>query len=151
MRNTRSASVFLAALLMLLAAVTAHSQKKSATVWPAADIQWMEMKGLPPGAKIAPLWGQVDKGAYGALLRLPGGEKHPLHVHTNDVKLVVISGTFLYTPDGGVEQRLGPGSYLDVPGGLKHSSGTSDEGPCEVFQTSTGKFDMIPVDKMKMK
>jgi quercetin dioxygenase-like cupin family protein len=151
MHNARSVTLIATALLVLLGAGNSSGQKKTATVWPAGDIKWMEMKGLPPGAKIANLWGQVDKGAYGALLKLPAGEKHPPHVHTNDVRLVVISGTFLYTPDGGMEQRLGPGSYLDVPAGLKHLSGTSEDGPCEVFQTSTGKFDMIPVDKMTKK
>jgi len=125
-----------------MGAGNAFGQKKAATVWPASDIKWMEMKGGPPGATAAGLWGDPMKGAYGALIRLTAGEKHPLHTHTHDVKLVVISGTFLYTPEGGTEQRLGPGSYLEVPGGLRHSSGTSDDGPCEIFQTSTGLFDM---------
>jgi quercetin dioxygenase-like cupin family protein len=125
--SARSVTLIATALLIILGAGNSSGQKKAATVWPAGDIKWMEMKGLPPG------------------------EKHPLHVHTNDVSLVVISGTFLYTPEGGMEQRLGPGSYLDVPAGLKHLSGTSEDGPCEVFQTSTGKFDMMPVDKMTKK
>jgi quercetin dioxygenase-like cupin family protein len=135
-------------LLVVLGLGVASGQKKMATVWPAADVKWMQMKDGPPGGMIAPLWGDPMKGAYGALVKLVAGEKHPLHIHTHDVKLVVISGTFLYTPEGGTEQRLGPGSYLFVPGGLRHSSGTGDDGPCEIFQTGTGAFDMKPMEKM---
>lgn len=148
MRTARSTTFVLFALLVFLGTGSSIGQKKKATVWPAGEMKWSEMKGGPPGGMFVSLWGQMDKEAYGALVKLVAGEKHPMHTHTSDVKLVVLSGTFIYTPEGGTEQRLGPGSYLSVPGGLKHSSGTGDDGPCEVFQTSTGKFDMMPVEKM---
>jgi quercetin dioxygenase-like cupin family protein len=137
---------------VLLATNSSFAQKKmaEATVWPAANMKWMEMKGGPPGATYADLWGHIDRGAYGSLVKLPAGIKNPLHSHTNDVKLVVLSGTFYYAPEGGQEQNLGPGSYLFVPGGLKHTSGVGGTGPCEIFQTSSGKFDFVPAEKPKM-
>ena len=139
------------ALALLLSTDVLSKEKKGATVWPAGNIKWEEMKGGPPGVKVANLWGDIAKGAYGTLVMFPPGEKHPLRSHTADVKVIVISGTFTYTPDGGSTQLLGPGSYLMVPGGLKHMSGTSDDGPCEIFQESSGKFDMHMVDTGMMK
>jgi anti-sigma factor ChrR (cupin superfamily) len=139
--------VTLVVALLCIGAVDSRAQKKKeAVVWPAGDVKWSEMKGGPPGIMYADLWGHIDKGAYGSLIKLPAGLKNPLHTHSSDTKLVVVSGTFLYTPDGGTEQRLGPGSYLMVPGGLKHMSGVSDDGPCEVFQEGPGKFDFHPAE-----
>ena len=65
---------------------------------------------------------------------------HKLHTHTNDVKIVVISGTFLYKTDKG-EWKLGPGSYLLQPGGKEHISGTNEDG-CFFFQEGDEKFDI---------
>lgn len=109
----------------------------------------MEVKGASPGIMFASLWGNMDKGAYGVLVKFPAGTKHPLHTHTSDIKAVVISGTFYYAPEGGTEQRLGPGSYFFVPGGSKHMSGSTDDGPCEIFQESAGKFDMMSAEEKK--
>jgi len=139
--------VTLVAALLCIGAVDSRAQKKKeAVVWPAGDIKWSEMKGGPPGIMHADLWGHIDKGAYGSLIKLPAGLKNPLHTHSSDTKLVVVSGTFLYTPEGGTEQRLGPGSYLMVPGGVKHLSGVTEDGPCEVFQQGPGKFDFHPAE-----
>ena len=139
--------VTLVAALLCIGAVDSRAQKKrEAVVWPAGDIKWSEMKGGPPGIMYADLWGHIDRGAYGSLIKLPAGLKNPLHTHSSDTKLVVVSGTFLYTPEGGTEQRLGPGSYLMVPGGVKHLSGVTEDGPCEVFQQGPGKFDFHPAE-----
>ena len=137
--------------MLLWGAVDSLAQKKTkeALVWPANEIKWLDLRGEPAGILYSNLWGNMEKGAYGALMKLPAGMKNPLHTHTNDLKLVVLSGTFLYTPEGGDERRLGPGSYLFVPGGTRHLSGTGDDGPCEVFQESSGKFDFVPAEPSK--
>lgn len=137
--------------MLLWGAVDSLAQKKTkeALVWPANEIKWLDLRGEPAGILYSNLWGNMEKGAYGALMKLPAGMKNPLHTHTNDLKLVVLSGTFLYTPEGGDERRLGPGSYLFEPGGTPHISGTSDDGSCEVFQESSGKFDFVPAEPSK--
>ena len=129
--------------------VAQKQAKKEAVVWPADGIKWLDMRDGPPGILYANLWGHLDKGAYGALIKLPAGMKNPLHTHSSDLKIVVLSGTFLYIPEDGTEQRLGPGSYLFEPGGTRHLSGTGDDGPCEVFQESSGKFDFVPAEPPK--
>ena len=151
----KSISVLIIAAFCLFVAVSTNAQaqskgNKGATVWPSADIKWSEMKGTPPGVKImySNLWGNIEKGAYGALVKLPAGMNHPLHTHTAAVKLVVMSGTFWYQVEGGEKKVLDAGSYLMVPGGLQHLSGTGDQG-CTLFQESNGAFDMIPVEMDK--
>jgi quercetin dioxygenase-like cupin family protein len=57
----------------------------------------------------------------------------------------VISGTFTYTPEGGAEHKLGPGSYFMVPGKTKHASVCEGASGCVLFEEMSGKFDLIPV------
>jgi len=128
-------------------AVAQKKMKKEAILWPAADIKWEEMKGGPPGIMYANLWGDITKGAYGTLIKLPAGLDNPLHTHSSDVKGVVISGTFWIAPDGGEKKMFGPGSYFMVPGGWKHTSGTNGE--TMLFQEGPGKFDMKPMEMKK--
>ena len=119
--------------------------KKNIVSIPAGDIKWEEMKGGPPGIMYSNVSGDMTKGRYAAFVKLPAGSNHPLHIHTNDVKLVVISGTFWQALEGGPQVKLGPGSYLFVPGGLRHTSGVTSDADCVLFQESSGKFDLLPV------
>src|ERR1700690_944158 len=73
---------------------------KGTTIWPMADLKWRELPNSG-GVMRAALWGDPDKGAYGALYKFPAGATFPSHWHTNSMKIVVISGTWLYTPEGG--------------------------------------------------
>ena len=148
-RITSYLSLVLVGLMIFGVTDVSAKKKKGAVVWPAENIKWqdMPMKDGPPGAKVAVLWGNMKKGAYGALVKLPAGMNNPLHTHSSDTKLVVISGTFWYAPEGGEKKSLGPGSYLLVPKGVKHTSGTDSE--CFAFQEGNGKFDFKPVKMVK--
>jgi len=67
-----------------------------------------------------------------------------MHTHTNDVWIVGIKGAYLYKDDAG-EKRVGPGDFLRVPGGHKHSSaGDKTEGAL-FYEEGSAKFDLIPV------
>ena len=111
----------------------------------AADMKWMDVAGAP-GVKAADLWGNHDKGAFGAIFKFPAGFSAPLHTHTNSMRIVVISGTFIQTPEGGQEMRVGPGGYLKQPGdGYKHTTGCDQASECVFFAEGSGKFDFKPV------
>lgn len=110
-------------------------------VWPADKLQFKEAGA--PGVSRAVLWGDPDKGAYGAVTRFTKGTKNALHTHSHEIKIVVISGTFLYDSGSG-ENKLGPGSYLLEPGGVKHTSGAGADADCVFFQESSGAFDRKP-------
>ena len=118
---------------------------------PAADLKWTDLdpKGAP-GVKVATLWGDYAKGAFGAYFKLPAGFAAPLHTHTNAMKVVFISGTYIQAPEGKSEVRLGPGSYMMQPGGnYRHTTSCDKASDCVFFVESSGKFDLKPVETGK--
>ena len=114
---------------------------------PPGDVKWMDLdpKGAP-GVQIADLWGDHTKGAYGAFIKFPAGFSTPLHTHTNTMKVVILSGTFIHGPEGKPEVRLGAGSYFLQPGGnYRHTTACDKASECVFFAESAGKFDLKPV------
>ena len=110
----------------------------------ATDLKWGDLDPTgAPGVKIARLWGDPPNGAFGAFLRLPAGFTVPLHTHTNPMKVVIVSGTYIQGPDGSPLFRLGPGSYLMQPGGdYRHTTSCDNTGDCVFFVESKGGFDL---------
>lgn len=95
------------------------------------------------GTSIAAIWGDVDQGAHGTYTKFAPGYDAGMHTHTNDVWIVVIKGAYLYKDAAG-DKRVGPGSFLRVPGGWKHWSGGDPKEGALFYEESSGKFDMIP-------
>jgi anti-sigma factor ChrR (cupin superfamily) len=120
-------------------------------VMPAADLKWMDLDPQgAPGVKVADLWGDHAKGAFGAFLKLPAGFAVPLHTHTHDMKVVIVSGTYVQAPEGKPEFRLGPGSYFMQPGGnYRHMTTCGQASDCVFLVESGGKFDLKPVQPVK--
>ena len=51
----------------------------------AANVKWIDLDPTgAPGVKIADLWGDHAKGAFGAFVKLPAGFAAPLHTHPRD-------------------------------------------------------------------
>jgi quercetin dioxygenase-like cupin family protein len=128
-------------------ASTGQASAASPTVLPAADLKWIELDPTgAPGVKVAGLWGDHRAGAFGAIFRLPPGFSAPLHTHTHDMKLVIVSGTYIQGAEGRPEFRLGPGSYLMQPGGAyRHTTRCDQASECIFFVESGGAFDLQPV------
>ena len=124
-------SLALMASFVLAAAVSAQTAKAPVFI-PAADLKWASLDPTgAPGVMSADVWGDHTKGAFGGFTKFPAGFQAPLHTHTNELKIVVISGTFLQTPEGTPVVRLGPGSYLVQPAEPsfpRHPEERSDEG-----------------------
>ncbi len=120
-----------------------------AVIMPAGGLKWTDLDPSgAPGVKIADLWGNHTKGAFGAFTKFPAGFLAPLHTHTNALKVVVVSGTFIHGPEGKPEVRLGPGSYLMQPGGnYRHTTTCDKASECLFFMESKGAFDLKPVTK----
>ena len=126
------------------AAASAKAAQSRLLVMPADDMRWTDLdpKGAP-GVKVADLWGNHGKGAFGALFKLPAGFAVPLHTHTYDMKVVILSGTYIQVPDGKPEFRLGPGSYFMQPGGnYRHTTSCDASSECVFFVESKGPFDL---------
>ena len=122
---------------------------KSFVVWPAADLKWAPLPDGPPGVMQALLWGDSTKGAYGAISKFPAGWSAPLHTHPATHKVVVISGTWIHGEPGKPDVKLGPGSYLVQPAGMKHTSGCDAASECQIFLESNGKFGIKMVEEKK--
>jgi quercetin dioxygenase-like cupin family protein len=125
----------------------AHTAVKP-VIWPAADIKWVDAPG-EPGVKIAVLWGDPEKGAFGAIHKFPAGFKAPLHTHSADLHCLVISGTIIHGDEKGTETRLPAGSYLFAPHTDKHTTACAEGGECQLFVQGNGKFDIKPVADKK--
>src|SRR5262249_49493083 len=102
-----------------------------------------------PEVKIVDLWGDHTKGAFGALIKFPAGYTAPLHTHSADMKLVVISGTVIHTPQGKAPVNLPAGSYLLQPAGYVHATACSKTSDCLFSTEATGAFDLKPLEPPK--
>jgi quercetin dioxygenase-like cupin family protein len=103
-----------------------------------------EYKEVIPGLSKSVLWGDPDKGAYGAFTKMAPGFDAGMHTHTNNVWIVVHKGAYLYKDSAG-EKRVGPGDFIWVPAGHKHWSGADKKEGAIFYEESNGKFDVIPV------
>ena len=115
---------------------------------PAADVKWNEMKDSG-GVMFAALTGDSSKGPFTAFVKFPGGMSQPLHSHTANVKLVVVSGTLIGGADEASAKEFGPGSFRLVPGGWKHVTGCKAGADCVIFIDASAKFDQIPAEAPK--
>jgi len=142
--------------LILAASVLAPSSRANTTqktapsqpiFMPAGDLKWADLDPTgAPGVKVADLWGNHAKGAFGAYLKLPAGFAAPLHTHTHNMKVIFLSGTYIQAPEGKPAVRLGPGSYMMQPGGnYRHTTSCDKSADCVFFVESTGAFDLKPV------
>ncbi|HEX5855067.1 MAG TPA: cupin domain-containing protein [Thermoanaerobaculia bacterium] len=120
-----------------------------AVIWPATDLKWVDIEGGPAGVKVADLWGDHTKGAYGAMMKFPAGFAAPLHTHSSDAHLVIVSGTFIHGPEGKPEVRLPAGSYLKQPANYRHTTACDKASECVFFVEGKGKFDIKMVEEGK--
>jgi len=145
MKQSRLIAALALAVSAVAIAATSGKAVKKDVVWSADSIKWED--GPVKGTRVAKLWGDWMKGGpYGVLIKFDAGLMHPLHKHTQSLKIVVLSGTFVHHPSGGDEVKLGPGSYVMQASSKNHVSGCAEGAECEFFMTSGDKFDLIPVE-----
>ncbi|MDQ2980349.1 MAG: cupin domain-containing protein [Acidobacteriota bacterium] len=118
-------------------------------VWPAGDLSWKDAAGAPPGVKQVTLWGDPTKGAFGTLQRFQPGFSAPLHTHSADLRLVVVSGTLIHGHEGKSDVRLPAGSYLFLPSTLRHTTACDKASECVFFIEGNRKFDVKMVGAAK--
>jgi quercetin dioxygenase-like cupin family protein len=142
MRSRSRIAFTLGALIVVLVLGAAVAQSGKTLLVDSASAPY---KPAPsPGVQIASVWGDRESGPHGTFTKFDPGAKVPLHLHTNDIRIVVIRGAYLYKPQNGPEVRVGAGSYFFIPGGDVHASGGDPKEGALFFEESTGKFDLIP-------
>jgi quercetin dioxygenase-like cupin family protein len=126
----------------------ADAAKPAAAVMMAAgDLKWVDVPGFP--VKTAVAWGDPAKGAHGAYHKFPAGFDAPLHHHTTDHRVVVLSGTLTLTPEGQAAKTLGPGSYFAFTGMKKHGTKCEAGAECVLFADCDGAWDIIVAEAKK--
>jgi mannose-6-phosphate isomerase-like protein (cupin superfamily) len=126
-------------------AVLGASAARGQTAAVHVDSATAAYKELAPGASAALVWGDMDKGPYGAFTKFVPGANFALHTHSSDIRIVVLKGAYVYKPEKGAEVRVGAGQYIFIPGGDRHVSGGDAKEGAVFYQTSAGKFDLNPV------
>ena len=134
-----------AALAATWSIAVVHGQEEQAKtkelIYVAADKA--NFKELARGISKSVLWGDHDKGPYGAFTKFVPGYDAGMHTHTNDVWIAGIKGAYRYKDEQG-EKRVGPGDFIRIPGGKKHWSGGDATQGALFYEESSGKFDLLP-------
>src|SRR5690606_513843 len=71
------------------------------------------------GVAVAPVSGDMEMGPNRFFLKYPAGLVTPLHYHSANHHVVLVSGWITLTV-GGKEHRLGPGSYFMLADKAQH-------------------------------
>lgn len=108
---------------------------------PAGEAEFTDI--VPGVVAFATVAGDRESGAHGTFVRIPKGQKTPLHTHGGAYDAVVIEGIFENPIDGDPSSvvRLGPGSYYHVPADAAHVSGCAEDSPTDCltyFHQATG-------------
>lgn len=109
-----------------------------------ASANTAHFKAVVPGVSKSVLWGDHDKGPYGAFTKFAPGVDNGMHTHTHPVRIVVLKGAYLYKDEKGAK-RVGPGDFILVPAAKKHWSGGDKKEGALFYEESPGKFDLTPV------
>ena len=127
------------------AAVHAGGAKQPVTMTPD------QMKWVPnadaPGVMTATAWGDPQKGPHGAFHKFVAGFTAPLHTHSANTRIVVISGTMVMVGEDGKEMKFPPGSFYTQPNTYKHVTKCLPESECLVYLEADKKWDLKPVAK----
>jgi len=150
----RSKTVLLVVVSALVAGPVLAAQHKEkaaagkATLTAAGELKWEDVPGSN-GGKLAVVKGDSKKGEWAGYLKLPAGANMPLHTHTADHHVAVVSGTVSIGSEGGAPKKLGPGSWFELTGKAKHTTACEAGADCVLFGNFKGAFDMIPVEAPK--
>jgi anti-sigma factor ChrR (cupin superfamily) len=109
--------------------------------------KWVD--GPAPGVQMIPIRGDMKTGPYAVFIKFSPGSDHGWHTHTNDISILVVSGSYLYKDESGMDKRVGPGEYFSIRGGHKHWSGGDAKEGCVFLNEGTAKFDLNKVEAPK--
>ena len=140
---------WLAAATLVSLASVAHAAGNAAFV-PAGDLKWQDVPGMQ-GVKLAPVQGDPSKGASHFFAKFTGGFSAPLHHHTANHYVTVVSGTLVLVVDG-KEHKLPAGSFFSFEGKKPHETRCEAGADCVLSIDTRGKWDVVaPKEAAKKK
>jgi len=112
------------------------------TIIDLKNIVWEPLtgEGIPPGVRMARLYGDLAAGGGELLVYLPARSTFPMHSHTSDETYVWIQGDFTYIAADGTATRLSGHTYVRLPGNVPHAL-RCGKTPCMFYVRYTGPFD----------
>ena len=138
--------VFAALILGIAAAAflesRAFAQAAGSKLLPASKVVWASAR---PGQDNSVLWGDPRTGAFGRFNRFADGFVDRPHVHSRDLRVVVVSGVMVVQVRDEPPQELGPGSFALIAGGDPHTHSCKAGSTCVVFVEQDGPNDTSPV------
>jgi gentisate 1,2-dioxygenase len=144
MKPTIRAALASGSFAFLLTLGIAHSGDSQGPVHKdSAAVSYTEMN---PGASQAAVWGDPASGAHAAFTKFVPNFEAGLHTHTNDLRIVVVKGAYVYKPEQGEAIRVTPGQFLLIPGGVRHSTGSDAQEETVFYQEADGKFDFNRIE-----
>ena len=130
--------VAVAAGIMATMSAPAVGAEKSQVI-AKADLKWKDMG--TPGVKAAVVSGDMEKGPSRFFLIYPVGFVTPLHHHTADHYVTVVSGAITLNVDG-KDHNLGAGSYFALTGKAPHVAKVEGNEPAVFFIQADGPWDV---------
>ncbi len=140
MTERRFVLVILAALTLAVT-FSPTPAAAAATFTPMSDLKWSA--AAIPGVSTAVVEGDMTKGPSHFYLKYDPGLVTPVHHHSPDHYVTVVSGTLVLTVDG-KEHRLGPGSFFALTGKAKHAARVEGKDPAVMFIAARGAWDVVP-------
>jgi len=128
----------IAAALFSAAFVYAAEAGKSVVV-AKADLKW---KAMGNGIEAAPVSGDMDKGPSRFFLKYPVGLVTPMHHHTANHYVTLVSGSITLTVSG-KDYRLGPGSYFMLADRAGHIAKVEGNEPAVFFIQAEAPWDVV--------
>jgi quercetin dioxygenase-like cupin family protein len=120
--------------------LVAAAAGSTAKAIPAADLQWKDA-GVP-GVSTAVVDGHMGKGASHFYLKYAAGFVAPVHHHSADHHVALVSGNLVLVVDG-KDQRLTPGSYFVFKGKAKHGARCEGSQDCVMFIDARAPWDVV--------
>jgi len=128
---------------VLLSLASAQGAGK-AVVAGKSDLKWVDL-GIP-GVAAATVEGDMKKGASHFFLKYPAGLVTPLHHHSPDHYVTVLSGNLVLVVDG-KDHPVPPGSFFALTGKEPHAARCEGKEDCVMSVDARGPWDVVPEKK----
>jgi anti-sigma factor ChrR (cupin superfamily) len=119
----------------------AEKGSKGALLVPASEVKWNDVPNMT-GVQMAAVDGDPAKGPSHFLLKFVGGFAAPLHHHSANHFVTVVSGTVTLGV-GANEQKLPAGSVFSFSDKAKHTTSCAAGADCVLSVDSRGKWDVV--------
>lgn len=106
---------------------------------------------IPKGCEIAVLNGDPAKNNLDIYFKVPGDFKIPLHLHTSQERMVLVSGTLDVKYDNHEKATIKVGEYAYGPAKLPHSAYCHKGDACVLYIGFVEPLDAMPIKGMKSK